>query len=242
MQTCRHEKDQKSEGKKTKKAKGTTPLVSKNTTTTRLLAAGSFYYAGVCPQPTGHCPHLGLNPGPWNYSAALLPTELCQVLVTVQHLRVYGIVKKKKILIVLHQRGEAVRKSGSVKNCGKIAENCGNLRKIAENCEKLRKIAKNCGPQSPPPPAREWHWGKDGTACGCCSGEHWEGVWGAPLSMVRLPPKTKSDQRAAWGLGGGFWVGALFLSLFSLCMQTTLTTSSVSQSLRLALFLTSAPA
>ena len=52
----------------------------------------------------------------------------------------HGIVKKKN-LIVLHQRGEAVRKSGTEKNCGKIAENCGKLRKIAENCEKLR----NCG-------------------------------------------------------------------------------------------------
>ena len=48
-----------------------------------------------------------------------------------------GIVKKKNFLTVLHQRGEAVRKSGSEKNAGK-------LRKIAENCEKLRKIAKNC--------------------------------------------------------------------------------------------------
>ena len=73
---------------------------------------------------------------------------------TVQHLRVYGIVKKK-ILIVLHQRGEAVRKSGSVKNCGKIAENCGNLRKIAENCEKLRncgKLRKIADLNAPPPP------------------------------------------------------------------------------------------
>ena len=31
-------------------------------------------------------------------------------------------------LIVLHQCGEAVRKSGKEKNCGKIAENCEKLR------------------------------------------------------------------------------------------------------------------
>jgi hypothetical protein len=56
---------------------------------------------------------------------------------------------KRKNLIVLHQRGEAVRKSGSEKNCGKIAENCGKLRKIAE------KLRKNCDVVSgPPEPSR----------------------------------------------------------------------------------------
>ena len=71
---------------------------------------------------------------------------------TLQHLRVDGIVKKKN-LIVLHHRGEGVRKSGSVKNCGKIAENCEKLRKIAKklrNCGKLRKIA-DLNPPPPPP-------------------------------------------------------------------------------------------
>ena len=126
MQTCKH-----AGMKKTKKAKVKRPKKRRQL----------------------YCAQLGLNPGPQNYSAALLPTELCQVLVTLQHLRVYGIVKKK-ILIVLHQRGEAVRKSGSVKNCGKIAENCDKLRKIAKNCE----IAENCEKLrtsiSPPPLTR----------------------------------------------------------------------------------------
>ena len=42
-------------------------------------------------------PPPGFEPRTLDYSAALLPTELCRVLVTVQHLRVYGIVKKKKL-------------------------------------------------------------------------------------------------------------------------------------------------
>ena len=56
---------------------------------------------------------------------------------TVQHLRVYGIVKKKKS----HCSAPAWGGSQKIGKCEKLRKNCG---KIAEICEKLRKIAKNC--------------------------------------------------------------------------------------------------
>ena len=84
-----------------------------------------------------YCVQLGLNPRPWNYSAVVLPIELYQVLVTMQHLRVYGIVKKKNS----HCSAPAWGGGQKIGKCEKLRKNCG---KIAENCEKLRKIAKNC--------------------------------------------------------------------------------------------------
>ena len=63
---------------------------------------------------------------------------------TLQHLTVHGIVKKKNS----HCSAPAWRGSQKIGKCEKLRENCGKLRKIAE----LRKNAKKCGPQFPPPP------------------------------------------------------------------------------------------